>query len=373
VKVGAHCLVMLGPAGDSRPEQWMAEAKLAAAEDLCQRLSTLDEVAALEAVVSTRLQADRLRPFAGHVELASGSDFHFGRRLAAWCASAGGGPTAYFGGAAAPLLSAEALSALLKGALAGTSGEAWVNNLHSSDWCIFTATPAALASIKDQSKDNGLGWGLATAAGVHVHAMPSTAASRADIDTPIDPHLLQGHPAVGEHLKRFISASGDPGLRIRVGQLLSLLGSEGASLAIIGRSSSSVWAELERRTRIWIRLYVEERGMVASGRVARGEVRSLISDLLKQLGPERFVDRLGQMADGVLWDNRVWMAAVGRWPSARDRYAADLGWLHDVKSEGLRRLSQAVKASTMPILVGGHGLVSGGVLALLEQLPEVPG
>jgi hypothetical protein len=48
--------------------------------------------------------------------------------------------------------------------------------------------------------------------------------------------------------------------------------------------------------------------------------------------------------------------------------AADLGWVEDVEDEALRQLTEAIEAAQIPIVTGGHGVVSGSLLAFLETL-----
>jgi len=82
------------------------------------------------------------------------------------------------------------------------------------------------------------------------------------------------------------------------------------------------------------------------------------------------VSHLAGMSDAALWDTRVWLATRGPWPSAADRFAADLGWAEDVGDPALRALTEAILQAPIPILTGGHGVVAGSALALLEALPE---
>jgi hypothetical protein len=176
------------------------------------------------------------------------------------------------------------------------------------------------------------------------------------------------HPWLGRALTAFLDQRQSLGLLQKVDALRRLLETPASTLAIIGRSSSTIWQAIERRKQVWVRLFVEERGMLASGRAERGEVRSLIAELLDDWGPVRFVERLSTMADGVLWDNRVWMAHRGLWPSAADRFAADLGRPGDVVAGELASLTEAIHAAPIPILTGGHSLVSGSLMALIESL-----
>ena len=154
----------------------------------------------------------------------------------------------------------------------------------------------------------------------------------------------------------------------RILNLRHVLQTPASTLSVIGRASSAVWRELEERTKIWVRIYAEERGMVASQRLARGEVRSLIADMVNEFQPSVFLARLSQMSDAVIWDTRVWMGSMGSWPSAADRFAADLGWVDQISDKALRNLTLAIMESQIPVVAGGHGVVAGGLLALLETL-----
>ena len=109
--------------------------------------------------------------------------------------------------------------------------------------------------------------------------------------------------------------------------------------------------------------------MISSQRMANGEVQSLIGQFLVDLGPEEFIARLTSLADGVLWDTRVWMAAVGSWLEDEARFALDLGWVDQITEEDIRSLAIEIVNAPIPILSGGHSTVSGGLLALLESIP----
>jgi hypothetical protein len=141
---------------------------------------------------------------------------------------------------------------------------------------------------------------------------------------------------------------------------------EGGSLAVVGRVSAAAWAALERATRCWVRVFAEERGMRASGRQERGEVRSLLADYLELVGIEGFFAELEELAEGVLFDNRVILAARGLWPSASDRFNSDLYRWDEIEEPFLRRLTRAAAEARVPVVMGGHSVVSGGLMALVE-------
>ena len=108
--------------------------------------------------------------------------------------------------------------------------------------------------------------------------------------------------------------------------------------------------------------------MLASGRFRRGEVRSLVADYIELRGVDEFIEQAADWADGILWDTRVWLAASGGWPERGERFAADLGWAEEVKDVRLSELIQALGSAQLPIICGGHGVVSGGLLAMLDSL-----
>jgi hypothetical protein len=62
----------------------------------------------------------------------------------------------------------------------------------------------------------------------------------------------------------------------------------------------------------------------------------------------------------------VVLAHAGRWPSAADRYAADLGRVDEIVDPFLRDLAGAAWAAPIPIVLGGHGVVAGDLYGLIE-------
>jgi hypothetical protein len=109
--------------------------------------------------------------------------------------------------------------------------------------------------------------------------------------------------------------------------------------------------------------------MVASGRQMRGEVHSVLGAYLDAVGMTRFFDSLESWADAVFLDNRVILAHKGLWPSDEDRFASDLGWTERVEDPFLAEFTHHAAATSVPTILGGHSLVAGGLLALLDTLP----
>jgi hypothetical protein len=243
------------------------------------------------------------------------------------------------------------------------------NNLHSCDWAGFTPAREAAPLIAQQSSDNAIAWALANEAGFPVESQRASAASRFDIDTPADLLIADRHPRTGRHLRRYLDELGWESPHLD--GVLAEMARDGGSLLVAGRVSSAAWGTLEQAARCWVRVFAEERGMRASGRQSRGEVRSLLAEYLGLVGVERFFEELGQLANGVLLDNRVILAARRLWPSAVDRFNSDLQRWGEVEDPFLQGLTRAAAEAPIPVVMGGHSVVGGGLMALTETL--VPG
>jgi len=358
---------MLPPAGSSPAELWLAEGRRAAAVDMLRRLSSINVVGPIYVFAAEKEDREVLSSIGGiALERPKGS-FNFGRELTCWVEDGGFQRIAYFGGASAPLMTTDRLQEVFDLALEAERPTAVVNNYHSSDWVVLNHAGSIISLAEKLQTDNSLGWVLDHEIGYEVKSLDPSAATRADIDTPTDLLLLYRHPHLGSHLESFLAQT-PMGALERVERMREVLVTPARALVLIGRASSHVWRTLEQETQIWVRVFAEERGMVASGRSERGEVQSLVGAFIDSWGPEAFVRRLSEMADGVLWDTRVWMAHRGIWPSNANRFAADLGWEDQITDSALRELTQAVSQASIPIITGGYGVVSGGIYASIEAL-----
>jgi CTP:molybdopterin cytidylyltransferase MocA len=359
-------LVMLPPAGESPAEKWVAQGRQCAALDLIRRLGEVEHAGEIVACVAEEDDRAALDRLGVQTSISGGPDFHFGTSLWNLIASHRFDSIAYFGGASAPLMTPAELETGFALASESHRTAAIVNNYHSTDWAIVKDA-SLFEHIQDRlPTDNPIGWVLAHEAGASVTGLDPRACTRVDIDTPSDLVMCSRHPDLGPHLADFLSSMSEEYSSL-LGRIFGVLGRDGSSFALIGRVPSHAWRALEGQTQIWIRVYSEERSMVASQRLAKGQVDSIISRLIESVGVEEFVDMLAGMVDGVLWDTRVWLATGRRWPSTADRFAADLGWVDDVADDRLRALTAAVWGSDLPIITGGHGVVSGGIYALIES------
>ena len=98
-----------------------------------------------------------------------------------------------------------------------------------------------------------------------------------------------------------------------------------------------------------------------------GRPRSLLAALLRRSSPAELVGELTALGDAVVCDSRVIMAALAAspdaqaWPPEEERFASDLGDATRVATPWLHELVAAAAASPVPVLLGGHTLVSDGL------------
>lgn len=360
-------IILLPPRGISEAERWVADGRLAAASDLIFRLSQLPVVASIFVLAAEEEDRTALDGMDVHLLEPAGAKFHFGRTLARIIEDQHLRQCAYFGGGSAPLADESVLGQAFDRIARSEPPDAVVNNFHSTDWMILNRAYSIIRFQDWLPSDNPLGWVLAQEAGFQVDELSACAATRLDIDTPTDLLMLDQHPSLGPRLSEFLATLPDESFgNIRL--IREVLQRPASTLAMLGRASSHVWQLLEQETSIWIRAFVEERGMVASGRMKRGEVRSILAAILETWGPARFVQELSSLVDAALWDTRVWMAHRGVWPSAADRFASDIGWVDSIQDVALRELTEVVTHAEIPIVMGGHSVVSGGVYALIESI-----
>lgn len=357
-------LLLVGGWGQSDVERVLAGAHRAAARDLLETVLRTGAVG--RAVVATDNPAwgETLADLPVEVDLdPPGQPFHFGQRLAGLIERYDAQRVLYSGGASAPLLGAEGWREVLN--RLGEGGRVGItNNLHSCDWVAFTSAMEMRPLIARQSGDNAIAWALAHEGALPVESLPPSAATRFDLDTPTDLLIAQRHPGIGPHLRRYLDGLGWGAPQLD--GVLAEMAREGGSLLLAGRVSEVAWAALEQATHCWVRVFAEERGMRAGGRLARGEVRSLLADYLDLVGVERFFAELAELAGGVMLDSRVILAARRLWPSVADRFNSDLLRWEQVEEPFLRRFTQAAAEARVPVVLGGQSLVAGGLMALVE-------
>ncbi len=347
----------------SDPVRWVRGARRAAAADLLRQIENHPGIEQI-LLVTPELKGLPVPGNCLHV-ISEPGPVHVGRLLADLSQQFDLERLLYFGGGSAPLLKDETLDQILK---------RWIvaerlvitNNRFASDWAAVAPTEMLGQWVERLPQDNMLGWVLSTEAGLKVEDFPATAESRLDIDTPIDLITLKQHPKTKPYLRHYLDSL--PLDTDRLKQVLAVLATPAQHLFVAGRLGPAAWQAVNKATQCWIRVFSEERGMVSSGRQARGEVFSFFADYLEVIGFESFFDIMARQAQAALIDSRVLLAHHNRWPTEADRFASDLGLIELIEDPWLRSFTAAAMACPIPVLLGGHSLMAGDLFAFCEML-----
>lgn len=288
--------------------------------------------------------------------------FHFGQRLQDTVEAYHLEKVLYMGGAAAPLISSLELK-YLREVLEQNENIVLANNYYSADIVGFTPGKA-LREITLPAIDNTLALALCNEGGLRLVPVQRSLGLNFDVDTPTDILIMSVHPGMGTHTAEAVQKlNWDFG---RYGAIKALLGDPSGELIIYGRVGSNLFQYLDANSRCRLRLYSEERGMKALARDSRGEVKALMGKLLENMGCENFFQFLAEIAQGAVLDTRVLFEHFQWKLSPTDRFASDLGEPNLIAHLSLREFTKAAIEAPIPILLGGHSLVAGGLWVLID-------
>jgi hypothetical protein len=350
-------VIMHAPLGESPAEQIVKEGRERSTFDLVE---TLKE-AGMERIFL--LTSDRR--FASQLERANvrviptptEGPFHFGEALKRVIAAESLDGLLYFGSGTGGLLTSEQMKFLLQFASRKEPG-ALFNNFYSCDFCAI-AGAKRLLSITLPDIDNSLGFSLADR-GITCFSLKRNLATQFDIDTPTDLLLLGATGCGGDAMRAFLAAR--PLSHPMLEELLAVLTDRSAHLSLIGRVNPSTWAYFEGEIACRTSAYSEGRGM----RAYPEERKPLLTATLQEMGIAPFFERLARSTDAAIIDTRPLLAAGGPLPQAADRFESDLLHPERIADPLWKGFTRAAIASKIPILLGGHSLVNGGLYLLAK-------
>ncbi|MEW5865605.1 MAG: hypothetical protein AB1774_01975 [Bacillota bacterium] len=290
--------------------------------------------------------------------------FHFGQQLARVVEKHGLEAVLYLGGASGSLLEPWEVGQAAR-ALASSRELLVTNNLFSSDIVGFSPASAVLDLADPPPSDNALAMALSS---LPVMKMDETVGSTFDVDTPADVMVLGTHPSAGARARAAIQGLKLDPAYARLIRARDILATPLSEVGVIGRVSPSAVLHVNRNLKCRTRVFSEERGMKALGRQDRREVVSLLGFLVERVGFAGFASLLNKVADAVFMDSRVLFYHLGLDLPARDRFSSDLMRPEDIENPVAREFTRSVLASDIPIVLGGHCLVSGGLRALTDSV-----
>lgn len=318
-----------------------------------------------------------------------GEIFQFGRALQQVITQAGIGldeAIIYLGAGAGALLSDVEWTALLD-TVQNNPRSVTANNYFSAD--LVGWQPAQAISWVEQAAldggDNNLAWGLCRQAGLtwrtFLPANTRTFGTQFDLDTPSDAAILKlwlsrqtetKWSLLHQFLQQTTAFDAMPASRV-----LEALSDFNQEVLVSGRISGQTHRLLESKSWGQTRIISEERGMRASGREEAGRVVSLLGGLLQNLGAQPFLaEFLPLICQAAILDSRVLFAHQRLKPSRRDRFNSDALQSEFVHDSVVRAFTETTQATiinqNIPILLGGHTVVAGGLLLLLDLVPPKP-
>ncbi|MDW7650328.1 MAG: hypothetical protein SCK29_02360 [Bacillota bacterium] len=359
-------VIFEGNEAKSPVEEMLVTVRHAALRDNLDKLLTLPEVGRVFLVTNrhelTALAGERI-----HIEFneTAPSDFHFGRELLHLTVKHQIKAVICMGGAAVPLIDTEELAGACRIVLE-KENRYITNNVQSAD--IIAFNPASvLQHYPPAATDNALVLLLRYDAGFEQHLLPATLGTQFDIDTPTDLLILADSPFGGANLRTALNGLGlntTPVQRVK-----DILRADNyPDVALIGRIGAPAISRINHNFKVRLRVFSEERGMKALGRLERNEVVSLLGFWLEEIGPERFFTHLEKTVSAALIDTRVLFAHQKNQLSDADRFNSDLGLYQEIRDPFVREFTRAASECRIPVLLGGHSLVTGCVWALVEQI-----
>jgi hypothetical protein len=350
-------LIFHGATGNGEAERMLAQARVAAAMNSARSalaagfeavIVATDDAALFDAAPANVLvDADR-----------AGDVFDFGARLRGLVQRYGLQRPAVMGSGSVPLLGVEEFQLIVE-QLDARDGRFVTNNFFSADLTAWTPGDAVL-SAGEFSRDNVLPRRLRDEAGLAPVILPRTTATQFDLDTPSDLAVL----ALTEGLAPGLAAAADEarGTADRYRAFLPLLCDRNAEIVVAGRVGSMTWQHLERETACRVRMFSEERGLATAA--AGHRAHSALGFLLEEIGIQRFFERMALLGDALVLDTRVIEAHLGLAPSREDRFQSDLLRFEAIEDDFLGRFTEGAAKAPIPVLLGGHSLVAGGLMAL---------
>jgi hypothetical protein len=352
------------------PVEWVEETKMKLVSDVIAKLKNISLIDRI--IVSSNDQdfLDRVKSEDPRVIpdyfIVNGS-FNFGAKLVEIIEKFRIHNLFYWGGGASPLITAEILESLCTSIVSGDS-ILYTNNFFSADWVAFTPAKAAL-EINPPALDNNLAYALWKERGIRSIYIEPTVEIIGDVDTPADLLILKEIPQVGISTRDYLSKL--PLNTERVKKMIDLL-QDRNRIFLSGRVGSSLFRYLDTRCSCSFRIISEERGMRSFGRVERKEVKSIIGKMFEEMGLDSTFSFIESANHGAIMDSRVPFAHIRGSVKTEDRFFSDLGIYEEVRDPWVKNFTKRVIESPIPILTGGHSLISGGLWALVSSFGELP-
>lgn len=360
--------VVIFEGGDpaSEVEKMLVRIRQAVLLDNIEKIKKVRSIGAVYLLTNYPALAEKVAAHEGVIIKSSFTEgeFHFGRVLQDLINREKLEHVIYMSGAGVPLITAEELQEICD-FLLGSRPIVYSNNTMSSD--IIAFTPGSLLNrITPPEIDNILAVALTSRTGVEHKLFPASTGFLFDLDTPADMLILAESPLAGPRVRAALQTLNLDLSRLQ--RVKEILKGAYKDVLLLGRVGAPIIAKINRSLKVRLRVFSEERGMKALGREKRGEVVSLLGFFLQDVGPQRFIHYIEKICNAALLDTRVLMAHLKPGLSVEERYLSDLGRWQEMNDPLIREFTRCAVESAIPILLGGHSLILGGLWTLTEEI-----
>ena len=348
-------IIMHRAFGQSLGEKLVCDAREASISDLMTTLrkAGLDLIFL---VTNDKQLKERLR--ASNVCLiasTSNSSFHFGKTLQGLVSKYLLDGIVYFGSGSGALVTNQKMQTLISFAKQNASA-ALFNNFYSCDFAAI-AQARTLLRTNLPAIDNSLGFAL-SGLGFSCFSLPHDISTQFDIDTPTDLSILATTELGGKTLRALLEQQRP--IHSTVSSLIDHLTNRASRLYLIGRVNPVTWSHFEQEIACRTSALAEGRGM----RAYPSSKETFLAGALRLDKPHTFFSRLASIADAAIIDTRPLLCREGGLPSRADRFASDLYRPELIKDQLWATFTREAMTANIPIILGGHSLVSGGLYLL---------
>lgn len=363
---GVNAVIFEGSEPGSYVEEMMVRVRQAA---LLDNLEKMKQVSCLDQIYLHTNRPELVEPATnlGAIVSLNSIDpgkFHFGNELQKIIRAENLERVFCLNGAGCPLITVAELETICS-RLLGSERFVYTNNTQSADMVAFTVTDK-LFSIELPAMDNSLALTLRDQLGLEMELMPHSRGLLFDIDTPTDLLVLGAGPFSGPRTTAALES-----LQLdytTLEEAKAVLSDQYEDVVLIGRVGAPIIGRLNALLKLRLRVFSEERGMKSLGRIENGEVVSLLGLLLDHAGMEKLFEYLAVVARCAIIDSRVLIYHYKLNLSDSDRFLSDLGIWKEIKDPWLREFTRLAVESPIPVVLGGHSLVSGSLWALCDEL-----
>ena len=195
-----------------------------------------------------------------------------------------------------------------------------------------------------------------------VHALPYTPGYQFTLEAMPDALLLQSVLHASDPLLRVVNEV--PYRSTNIDIVRDMLTVKGIKLWISGRIHGSTVEYMNTKLNIRIRAIIDQHS--AMNNPSLGYMRSFAGQYIEKSGLSQFIRVVEESADCAVLDIEPLCAHFRVAPSAHDLFMSSVGEGESIENSWLQEFTHAIVEARIPIILGGHNLVQGGLLALVD-------